>query len=82
MLFLLRGGCIVLTYVDDCIILGENMAIVDSVIQSLRDGDKDFELTDKGSIDKYLGISIEDIDENCFEMSQPFLIQRIIQFWL
>ena len=56
------------------------MAIVDSVIQSLRNSDKDFELTDKGSINTYLGILIEDIDENCFKMSQPILIQRIIQF--
>ena len=74
----LREGCIVLTYVDDCVILGENMAIVDSVIQSLRDGNEEFELTDEGSIDKYLGVLIKDIDENCFEMSQPFLVQRII----
>jgi len=75
-----REGCIVLTYVDDCIILGKNMAIVDSVIQSLRDGQEDFELTDEGSIDKYLGVMIKDINENSFEMSQPFLIRRIIQF--
>ena len=75
-----REGCIVLTYVDDCIILGKNMAIVDSVIQSLRDGQEDFEVTDEGSIDKYLGVMIKDINENSFEMSQPFLIRRIIQF--
>ena len=56
------------------------MAIVDSVIQSLRDGQEDFELTDEGSIDKYLGVMIKDIDENSFEMSQPFLIRRVIQF--
>ena len=56
------------------------MAIVDSVIQSLRDGQEDFELTDEGSIDKYLGVMIKDINENSFEMSQPFLIRRIIQF--
>ena len=38
-----KDGCIVLTYVDDCIIVGDNMAIVDSVIQSLREGDEDFD---------------------------------------
>jgi len=75
-----REGCIVLTYVDDCIILGKNMAVVDSVIQTLRDGQEDFELTDEGSIDKYLGVMTKDINENRFEMSQPFLIRRIIQF--
>ena len=69
-----------MTDVDDCIILRKNMAIVDSVIQSLRDGQEDFELTGEGKIDKYLGVMIKDINENSFEMSQPFLIRRIIQF--
>ena len=52
-----KNGCIVLTYVDDCIIVGSSMALVDSVIASLRCGEEYFELTDEGSIDKYLGIS-------------------------
>ena len=56
------------------------MQVVDSVIKSLREGDEDFELTDEGSIDKYLGVKIKDIDQNSFEMSQPFLVCRIINF--
>ncbi len=31
-------------------------------------------------IDKYLGINIKQIDENSFELSQPFLIERITSF--
>ena len=54
------------------------MAIVDSVIDSLRNGDEDLELTDAGSIDKYIGVIIEDINNISFEMSQPFLVRRII----
>ncbi len=75
-----RKDCIILTYVDDCIILGKDMAIVDSVISSLKEGHEEFELVDQGSIDKYLGLLIKDIDTNTFEMSQPFLIRRIIAF--
>ena len=75
-----RDGCIILTYVDDCIIIGKSMTMVDSIIDSLRDGDEDFELTDEGSLVKYIGVLITDIDENSFEMSQPFLIRRIISF--
>jgi len=75
-----RKDCIILTYVDDCIILGKDMAIVDSVISSLKEGHEEFELVDQGSIDKYLGLLIKDIDANTFEMSQPFLIRRIIAF--
>jgi hypothetical protein len=41
---------------------------------------KDFKLTDEGSIDKYLGVKIDNIDKNSFEMSQPFLVQCIIEF--
>ena len=54
------------------------MEIVNSVIKSLHDGDEDFELTEKGSLDKYISVLIEDIDDASFEMSQTFLIRRII----
>ena len=57
-----RHECVILTYVNDCIIIGKSMEIIDSVIESLYDGDGDFKLTDKGSLDKYIGILIEDID--------------------
>ena len=47
-----RDGYVILTYVDDCIIIGKSMEIVDSVIKSLNDGDEDFELTDEQSLEK------------------------------
>ena len=75
-----RKDCIVLTYVDDCIILGKTMTDVDEVISSLHVGPEKFQLTDQGSIDKYLGLMFTDIDCNTFEMSQPFLVRRILEF--
>jgi hypothetical protein len=68
-----RKDCIVLTYVDDCITLGKDMAIVDAVISSLKEGHEDFELVDQCNIDKYLELLIRDIDVNIFKMSQSFL---------
>ena len=65
-----------LTYVDDCIILCKDMMVVDAVISSLKGGNKNFDLVDQGSIDKYLGVFIRDIDSTTFEMSQPLLIRR------
>ena len=57
------------------------MEIVDAVISSLKEGHEEFQLVDQGSIDKYLGLLIRDIDANTFEMSpQPFLIRRILEF--
>jgi hypothetical protein len=70
-------GCIVLCYVDDCIIIGRTESLIDDLIQSLHGGDENFVFTDEGSIDKYLGVDIRKVDEDSFEMSQPFLIQRI-----
>ena len=54
------------------------MGIVDSVIESLHDGDEDFELTDEESLDKYIDVLIEYIDYTSFKTSQSFLIRRII----
>jgi hypothetical protein len=73
-----RKDCIILTYVDDCIILGKNMADIDSVVSSLHEGTENFKLVDQGSIDKYLGLLIQDIDDTYFEMSQPFLNRWIL----
>ncbi len=73
---------IVLTYVDDCIILRKDMAIIDAVISLLKEGHEDFKLVDQGSINKYIGLMIQDIDSNTFKMSQPFLIHRILDFLL
>jgi hypothetical protein len=44
--------CIVLMYVDDCIILRKDMAIVDAVISLLNEDHEDFELVDQGNFDK------------------------------
>ncbi len=58
------------------------MTIVDAVISSLKGGNENFILVDQGSINKYLGLSIRDIDSTTFEMSQPFLICPILKFLL
>jgi len=75
-----QKDCIILTYVDDCIILEKVMSIVNLVISSLKEGHEDLKLIDQGSIDKYLGLLIGDIDANTFEMSQQFLIRCILDF--
>ncbi len=70
-----KGG-IVLTYVDDCIIVADLMVC----IKSLHDGTESFILKDKGSIDKYLGVNIEQFNDLSFHLTQPFLIKRILAF--
>ena len=47
---------IVLTYVDDCIIVGPSMQKVDAFLKSMEVGPENFTLNDEGDIDKFLGI--------------------------
>ena len=74
----LKKGMIVLTYVDDCIIVGESMTDIDAFVKSMQNGPENFILTDEGDIDKFLGIDIKQLAPNKFELTQPFLIDRIV----
>ena len=81
----LKDGIIVLTYVDDCIIVCNSIKDINNFIDSLKHGPKhgnktNFDVTDKGDIEKFLGIKITDRGNSDFELSQPFLIDRIIKF--
>ncbi len=62
-------GCIVLTYVDTCIIVGDLMHQIDALIQLLHKGDNHFVLQDEGLIDKYLGVNIKQIDAHRYVAS-------------
>ena len=71
---------IVLTYVDDCIIVGTSIAAIDSFVASMQNGPKNFKLTDEGNIDKFLGIKTKNHSKGEFELSQPYLIDRIVRY--
>ena len=48
---------IILTYVDDCILVSDKKEKLDQFIHSLANGIKKLEVTDEGEIDKkYLGV--------------------------
>jgi len=67
-------NCIVLAYVDNCTIVGDRHNQINSLIQSLHEGDENFVLQDEGSIDTYLRVDIKQRDKSSFELTQPFLI--------
>ena len=69
-------GSVVLTHVGDEIIIGDTTKKIDKLIQALHGGNNKFDSTDKGSIDKYLGVEIKQLGKDSFELSQPFLIKR------
>jgi hypothetical protein len=74
-------NCIILTYVDDCIIDGDKSILIDKLIQSLHKGDENFILQDEGLIDRYLGVEIKQLDGSSFELTQPFLIEQVTKFF-
>ena len=46
----------------------------------MKNGDENFVLTNKGDINKFLGIEITQLDDKIFKISQPYLTDRIISF--
>jgi hypothetical protein len=69
---------IIITYVDDSISVRDSMKDINTFVKSIKDGPKGYVLTDEGDINKYLGIKIKEITKNKFQLSQPFLIERIV----
>ena len=69
---------IILTYVYDCILIAKKKETLDQFIHSLANAIEKFKLTDEGTIDKYLGLEIEQLKGKEFILRQPFLIQRIL----
>ena len=47
---------IILTYVDDFIIVGPSMENINIFVDSTKNGDEKFVLTDEGDNNKFLGI--------------------------
>jgi hypothetical protein len=75
----IRGGLILLVYVDDCVAICPNQAPITDFIDSMR---ADYVLTDEGGISAYLGIQVECKQTRNgpkYHLTQPALIDRIIE---
>ncbi|KAL7464856.1 hypothetical protein ACHAXS_005184 [Conticribra weissflogii] len=77
----IRRDMIVLVYVDDCILINKDLSTIDKFITSLRNGSENFVFTEEGDLRRYLGVEISPLDDGSkgFSMTQPFLIERILQ---
>jgi hypothetical protein len=69
---------IIITYIDDCIIVSHSMKDINTFVKSMKDGPEGYVLTDEGDLNKFLGIEIQEITKNKSELSQPFLIEQIV----
>ena len=76
----LKEGIIVLVYVEDCIIVSDSKARIDVLVHSLQNGKETYILTEEDTINKFLGINITRLDDERYELLQPFLIQIITDY--
>ena len=77
-----RGKCIFLCYVDDGIFIHPDSREIDKAIKDLQDINKAkarFVIEDQGSINDYLGINFEYLADGKIKLSQPHLINQIIE---
>jgi Reverse transcriptase (RNA-dependent DNA polymerase) len=65
-----------LLYVDDGILCSPDNSAIEKVIKQLQ---KDFEMTDEGTLSEYLGIRIDKHHNGGMLLTQPTLIKRIIE---
>ena len=69
-----------MTYVDDCIIMSDTRMKIDYLVHSLEHGTEQFILMKEGTLDKFLEVDIQKVGVDGFELSQPFLIDRLVSF--
>jgi hypothetical protein len=55
-----KKGMIIITHVDDYIIVGNLMKDINTFVKSMKDGPAEYVVTDDGDINKFLGIGIEE----------------------
>jgi hypothetical protein len=51
----IRGNCILVVYVDNCLLFAESDSVLDDLVTSLKN---DFVLTSSGTVGAFLGIDI------------------------
>jgi len=71
-----RDDCIVVLYVDDCLLFSPQQGVIDDVITALR---HDYQIGAQGSIQDFLGIHIHKDSDGAIHFTQPGLIQSILQ---
>ena len=72
---LLRHDCLLVGYVDDCLLFAREDATLDTVLARFR---ITFELTDEGDVGAYLGLDVNRNSAGQFELTQPGLISKIV----
>jgi hypothetical protein len=76
-----RGSVSLLLYVDDGIFVGPSQKDIDEAYNILVEPFDDhpaFKMTDEGTLGDYLGVKIDYLENGTIKLSQPHLIQQIL----
>jgi hypothetical protein len=72
----LRNDCIIVVYVDDCLIFSKSDDTINNLIKQLSSS---FILQDEGDVSAFLGVQIKkDANNKTIHLTQPGLIQQVI----
>ena len=72
----MRNDCLLLCYVDDCILVGQSQQALLQVIADLR---RTFIIDDEGEVSDFLGVNINrNVDSGTIELTQTGLIDSIL----
>ena len=71
-----KDDIICLIYVDDTIFFAKDQTIIQNMIESLQ---KDFDLTDEGDVDAFLGVKFDNLPDGQIKMTQTGLIEQILK---
>ena len=74
-----RNSVIFLVYIDDCIVFGPDDRVIDDVVTDLRNSSQNFTVDDLGEVGDFLGIQVQKKDDGSIVLTQPHLIDSIIQ---
>jgi len=75
----IRHDCIIVTWVDDAIILTKEQGKADQIIADIQKHGLDLDKQGSSGLAEYLGIDIKKREDDSLEMSQRGLIGRIIE---
>ena len=73
-----KDNIVLLQYVDDLLIIGIDDEIIATYKKELTEGKENFIVTDGGPLASYLGVNVKKRANGTFELSQSFLIEKII----
>ena len=74
-----KEGVILLVYVDNCILMGTMDAVINEAVHALISSKQNFTIKDEGVVSNFLGVRIDCSDDSMFMLTQPQLIDSIIE---